>query len=336
MEALILNYIGSKLKLFPFIYDTITSVCGAVLHDKVFCDMFAGTGNVGVGFKPQVKTVLANDMEYYAYVLNRHYIGNNNLEELAGYEDYIKELNVIKLSNRGFIYDYYCKEGRLFFSEENGKKIDNARQYIEHLFRENLIDFPMFFLLLASLLESADKVANTASTYAAFLKQLKKSAQETMKIKVAPFNCTLNKHKVYCENANRLINGIEGDILYLDPPYNKRQYGAYYHVLNTIAQYIAFKPRGITGQHSYNRSKWCMPIQVLSEFEDLIQGAKFKHIFLSYNNEGLMPLEQIRNVMQKYGKYDLVSKEYPRFKQDKNRVKRPATVMEYIHVLEKS
>ncbi len=111
--------------------------------------------------------------------------------------------------------------------------------------------------MLASLIESADKVANTASVYSAFLKHIKKSASKKLILKGAKFTKNDKSHKVFNEDSNELIKKISGDILYLDPPYNHRQYSANYHLLNTISLYKPFIPKGETGLPHYNRSKYC-------------------------------------------------------------------------------
>lgn len=144
------------------------------------------------------------------------------------------------------------------------------------------------------------------------------------------------KNEVYNEDANLLIKKIKGDILYLDPPYNTRQYGANYHLLNTIALYDDFIPRGKTGLREYNKSKYCSKNSVLDEFESLIKAANFKYIFLSYNNEGLMSLEEIKEIMSKYGKYSVCKKEYSRFKADNNRTHKADKTYEFLHVLIKN
>jgi adenine-specific DNA-methyltransferase len=113
---------------------------------------------------------------------------------------------------------------------------------------------------------------------------LKKSAQKSLVLKPAVFELNDNEHQVFNEDSNQLIKRIEGDILYLDPPYNQRQYGADYHILNTIAKYDKFVPKGKTGLRAYNRSNYCKKSEVVKSFEALIKNAKFKHIFLSYNN----------------------------------------------------
>jgi adenine-specific DNA-methyltransferase len=330
-----MNYIGSKLKLSDFIKDTIESVVDE-LDKKIFCDIFAGTGIVGRTFKPLVKSVISNDLEYYSFVLNKNYIGNYQKIE---YEHLIQKLNDLSLVE-GFIYKHYSLGGngeRQYFSDENAKKIDTIRIRIEEWKEKNIIDDNLYYFLLASLIESADKVANTASVYGAYLKKLKKSATVKMVLKPALFDDYGENHSVYNCDANQLIKSISGDILYMDPPYNQRQYGSNYHMLNTIAKYDSFTPKGKTGLREYNRSSYCKKQNVLKAFEELIKFADFKYIFLSYNNEGLMSENDVQEIMKKYGKYSLETIDYQRFKADKteNRNHKATKTLEYLHILEK-
>lgn len=333
-----MNYIGSKLKLCQhFLPETIKSVCGTDLSQKTFCDIFAGTGIVGRTFKTSVKKVISNDIEYYSYILNKNYIENHRPLENA--ENLVSELNELSLCVDGFIYKNYCLGGngeRQYFSDENGKKIDSIRIKIEEWKSTGKINKSMYYFLLASLLESADKVANTASVYGAYLKNLKKSAQKQMILESADFELNDNEHEVFKSDANELITRISGDILYLDPPYNSRQYGSNYHILNTIAEYKPFVPKGKTGLREYTRSKYCSVSSVKEEFESLIRNANFKYIFLSYNNEGLMSVEDVRRIMRKYGRYDLAQTDYQRFKADSNRFNKAESTVEYLHILEKN
>lgn len=134
------------------------------------------------------------------------------------------------------------------------------------------------YFLLASLLESSDKVANTASVY-----------------------------------------------------------GANYQLLNTIAKYDNFIPKGKTGLRSYEKSNFCSKTAVTKSFEELIKNAQFKYTFLSYNNEGLMSETEIHSIMSKYGKYNFITTDYKRFKADKeeNRNHKAKFTTEYLHILEK-
>lgn len=292
---------------------------------------------VGRSFKRDPKKIISNDVEYYCYVLNQTYIGNHTPMK---YWASLRELNYLRGEER-FVFKHYCVgggTGRQYFSDENGLRIDAIRQKIEEWLATKQIDRGLYYFLLTSLLEAADAVANTASVYGAYLKHLKKTAQKDMFLQPADYVINDEDHEVYNEDANKLIGNIEGDILYLDPPYNHRQYGANYHMLNTIAMYDDFTPAGKTGLRSYELSKWCVKNQVSVVFDDLIKKAKFKHIFLSYNNEGLMSIQEVRDIMSKYGRYELIETDYQRFKADKteNRNHKAVGTTEYLHVLEKN
>ena len=323
-----MNYIGSKVKLLAWIESEVKRVVGYDLSDKVFCDMFAGTGVIGRKFKKDVKQIISNDLEYYSYVLNKNYIENHLLIENSA--RYIDELCNLPLIDSGFIYQNYCKGSgskREYFSDDNGKKIDTIRTKIQEYKERKQIDDNLYYFLLASLVESADRVANTASVYGAFLKNMKSSALKELVLEPANFIENKNIHKVYNRDSNELIKEISGDILYLDPPYNHRQYGANYHILNTITLYDEFIPKGKTGVREYISSDYARKAKVHKSFEELIKNAEFKYIFLSYNNNGLMSEDEVKSIMQKHGKYSLSKKEYYGFKKIKT--------FEYLHVLEK-
>lgn len=328
-----MNYIGSKYKLLDFISNTIKNYVPD-LNEKVFCDLFAGTGIVARFFKSLVREVIANDVEYYSFVMIRNYVGNNILFDC---KTRINELNALPGIN-GFLFQHYCgggKDKRLYFSDDNGKKIDVIRTTINQWLETKLINEDEYFFYLCSLIESADKVANTASVYGAYLKKLKKTALKKMVLEPAFFEA-VGSGKVFNENANDLICKVQGDILYLDPPYNERDYGANYHLLNTIARYDAFEPRGKTGLRQYKRSQYCSKREIKSVFEDLIAKARFKYVFLSYNNEGLMNCEEVASIMKKYGDYSLQTTIYSRFKADKNRTHKSDNTKEFLHCLVKN
>ena len=330
-----MNYIGSKYSLLNFIHKTISDVTGYTSSEHyVFADLFAGTGIVGASYRKQGLKVISNDIQYYSYVLNKYYIENQAKSD-SDLLDYLNNLNGIN----GFIYNNYCAgsgSGRNYFTDENGKKCDAIRTELECLYKEKKISDETYFYFLASLINSIDKYANTASVYGAFLKHLKKSAQKSFKLELLPYSNGI-KGKVYNEDINELINKIHGDVLYLYSPYNARQYCTNYHILETIARYDNPEIKGKTGLRNYDtqKSKYCSKRTVKSEFEDLIKKANFKYIFLSYNNEGLMSVDVIKDIMSKYGTYSCFTQTYRRFKADKdnNRNTGKKETTEYLHCL---
>lgn len=327
-----LNYIGSKLSLIDFLVNSITQVTN--LQEGVFADLFAGTGIVGATFKKNGFKVFSNDIQYYSFVLNKHYIENNEDVD-ASLVDYLNSLD----GKEGFVYNNYCLGSgsqRNYFSDENGKKCDAIRIELELLHSSGKITDGQYYYLLASLINSIDKYANTASVYGAFLKHTKKSATKEFTLKLLPL-VEGESGVVYNENINDLIKKIHGDILYLDPPYNTRQYCTNYHVLESIAKYDNPILNGKTGLREYSsqKSKYCSAKTVESEFNDLLTNADFKYIFLSYNNEGLMPLDTIKEIMSRHGEYGVFTKTYHRFKSDKeeNRNHKASTTTEYLHYI---
>lgn len=334
----IMRYIGSKRRLLPFLDKCVRDVVGANLQSLVFCDIFAGSGVVGKHFKPITGKVISNDWEYYSYVLNRHYIGNMDRRQCS--ESILGYLDRIPPVCKGFIYRNYCPgkgNGRMFFTDYNGMKIDTIRNSIEKLKESHIISDDTYYFLLCSLLESADKVANTTSVYSSYLKYFTDMASKPMKLAPADYVPGCRPCEVYCCDSNDLVRCIEGDILYLDPPYNSRQYGANYHILNTIAEYKPFIPRGKTGLRNYARSSFCRKVEVKENLASIIRDAGFRYIFLSYSNEGFLQSSEIRHIMEKYGRYDVMEINCSRYKADKNerRHYKGDSTVEYLHILEK-
>lgn len=330
-----MNYIGSKYSLMDFLTTTIADVAGTNAKGKVFADLFAGTGVVGKTFKEQGYRVISNDIQYYSYVLNKHLI--ENVPPLS--VDIVDSLNQLS-GTEGFIYKNYCAgsgSGRQYFTDQNGMKCDSIRIELERLKNCGDIDEAQYYYLLASLINSIDKYANTASVYGAFLKQVKKSAAKEFELELLPIVDGDKESKAYNENISDVIQKIGGDILYLDPPYNARQYCTNYHVLETIARYDSPELKGKTGLRDYSSQKslFCSPRTVVEAFDDVLRHADFDYIFLSYNNEGLMPFEVIQHTMEKYGEYQRFEQEYRRFKADteKNRNIKTNTTTEYLHCL---
>jgi adenine-specific DNA-methyltransferase len=331
-----MNYIGSKYSLLPFLEKNILQVAGTQT-DRTFFDIFAGTGAVGHHFKKLGFRIVANDIQYYSYCLNRAYVAINSQPDFAGITDdlprrrprlfrdgvdtvldYLNSLEGVA----GFVYHNYCPGGtaeteypRQYFTDRNGMHCDAVRLQIEDWYGREQISESEYFYLLASLIEAIDQVANTASVYGAFLKHFKQSARKRLTLRRLNIASSRKVHQVYNRDAYQLVDQVPCEILYMDPPYNERQYGANYHVLETIARYDAPGLRGVTGLRDYDdqKSDFCYKDKALESLEDLLQRTPARFVFLSYNSEGLMPEDQILTAMRRHGSAKLQALEYSRF-----------------------
>lgn len=339
-----MNYIWSKKSLLEFIENSISQI--AVEKDYSFADLFAWTHSVWSFFKEKWHKIIANDLQYYSYILWKNLIENNeDLKFLWLKSENISEKNIFEyLQNlewkHWFIYKNYSLWGtkwqefeRMYFTDENAMKCDAIRLKIAEWKKEKRISEGEYFFLLASLLESIDRVANTASVYGAFLKNFKKSALKNLQLEPVKFAKNNYKNEVYNENINEFIKNRKFDIVYLDPPYNERQYSANYHILETIAKYDNPKIKWKTGLRDYweQKSDYCKKWEVKKIFSELIKNIDAKYIFLSYNSDGLLSLDDIKEIMSIRGEYGFFKKEYKRFKADSSRKNNDKILYEYLH-----
>ncbi len=353
-----MRFIGNKEKLLEKIYNIVLKIGNT---DGSFCDFFSGTSNVGRYLKQKGYSIISSDLLYFSFVLQKAYIENNSepsftkiLKFLGIYDTkaklhtplelVIEYLNEIK-GVEGFIYKNYTEEGtkngdflRKYFLGENGKKIDAIRQTIENWNTGHLVTELEYYILLACLIESVPFYANISGVYAAFLKQYDPRALKPFRIRPIQINESKKSHRVFNKNSMELTDGLDIDILYLDPPYNSRQYAPNYHLLETIAKYDSPEIKGVTGMRNYEmqRSEFCNPKTGLLALDRIAQKAKHKHLLLSYNSEGIMPQTEIVNVLKKYGNVEIQNIDYLRYKSNSNGdSKHKKIIQEQIFILQK-
>lgn len=353
-----MNYIGSKFSLLSEIGSMIDR------HSPLsgdFCDIFSGTTVVGQMAKKRGYSVISNDIQYYSYIYQRALIGANQYPTFDVLRIEVKEIdNALERTNRpgfglgnipssearylnkvlgylesleptsGKFYEEYCEggeAGRSYFTADNGMRCQSIRDKIAEWHNNSLLNDIEMSILLASLLETMDSVANTASVYGAYLKHIKKSAAQPLVLRMPKILPSELEHQAYCDDANATIKKLavsgKRGILYIDPPYNRRQYSSNYHILETIARWDLelFSPVGKTGLRvsEEQRSKYCLKSEVYKAFSDLIHSANFDHIIISYSNEGLLSEEELKEILLSRcssGNYEFKKIPYKRFKAD--------------------
>lgn len=340
-----MRFIGCKANLVQFIEDFVKE---KDLNGNIFCDLFAGTCSVGKHFKKLGYKIISTDLLYFSYVLQKVYIEQNQYPKFLRLLKYLK----IKPSNKvlfvsenqnakaiieylnnlegieGFVFKNYSPEGtfnqtnvRKYFTGENAKKIDVVRETIEEWKIKKLLDEQEYYFLLCSLIESVPFVSNISGTYAAFLKNWDKRAFKKLKLEVPEIIKSKESNKVFNVNGLDLLNQIkEIDILYLDPPYNERQYAPNYHILETISKWDKPHIKGVTGMRSYDdqKSEFCNSYTGIKALEEILKKRNYKHLILSYNSEGIMPESEILKLFNKYGKSEVIEQDYQRYKSNSN------------------
>ena len=333
-----MRYIGNKLNLLPHIEEVVDNLG---VKEGIFCDLFAGTACVAAHFKRRGFQIISNDLLELSYAFQHALIANNRDPQLTGivetlgdvpndrpspdlspYDKVVAWLNCLP-GKKGFIYHNYCPSGnneygRQYLSDGNGQKIDAIRQQIQQWHDAGEITENEFYLLLLSLLEGTSKIANISGTYGAYLKHWDpRTHKDVSMVPVETIRSDL-PHQVFRQDANRLIEKIQCDVLYLDPPYNTRQYLANYHLLETVARYDAPRLHGKTGLRDYEageKSAYCSKLDCYRALQDLIEKADARYILVSYNNEGILSRDEVMSILSLRGEPHCDSSiEYRRFK----------------------
>lgn len=321
-----MRFIGNKTNLLDNIKRVIDENCNGV--NEVFCDIFSGTGSVSRYFKPYYR-IISNDILYFSYLLTASTIENNAVPDFTilkrhGINDPIEFLESSEIPQgliNKFVTEAYSPKGqagRMYMTENNAQRIDFIRMTIEDWKNNKWIDSYEYKYLLACLIEGIPFISNITGTYGAYLKQWDKRAFKRFELYKLAVSDNGRRNICYNEDANELIKKISGDILYIDPPYNDRQYLPNYHVLETVAKYDNPTLTGVTGVRPYGneKSNYCIKSKVKDSFEDLIKNADFRHIVVSYSDDGLLSVDEIIEILSKYclsgsvKKYDIPYSRY--------------------------
>lgn len=344
-----LNYIGSKFQLLEWITNIIKEKTGwDSFADKTIADLFAGTGIVSYHFRKNKANVISNDAELYSSIITHAFTRSvYTVNCKNAIEQFQKDIQENKHSDTcGFVTTHYSPQGvseRKFFTIENAKRIDYIRNELETI--KDTISEDEYKFILASILLSADAVSNVPAVYGCFLKKFKTKAEKLLKLSPIHnnINPVLDLSRTYHSDVlcTDLIGSFESDMVYLDPPYNERQYSKNYFPLNIIAktpeQLLTELPlKGKTGiPADCFISPFCKKGHcVETAFDTLFRELKTKWIFVSYNSESIVSKDKMLEIMSKYGTASVVERDYKRFKSFE--YNNDVNIQEYLFCLNKN
>jgi adenine-specific DNA-methyltransferase len=340
-----LNYIGSKFQLLDWITQHILEhTKWGSFEDKIIADLFAGTGVVSYHFRNLNSIVISNDSELYSHIITFAFTKSCFTEKCREIiENIQKEIQENKYVNTfGFITKHYSpfeSNERKFFTIDNAQRIDYIRNRIEML--KETISLEEYKFILASLLISADAISNVPAVYGCYLKNFKVKAIKELVLLPIHINTILPRCESNTFHSDVLnsdfLSSFETDLVYLDPPYNERQYSKNYFPLNVIAKNLFIEEPVLKGKTGIPSdcfiSSFCKKGEVEKSFDLLFSQLKTKWIFLSYNSESLLSKEKIVDLMSKYGTASFVEKSYKRFKSYE--YNNDLEIKEYLFILRK-
>lgn len=349
-----MRYIGNKTKLLPFILGTLRrlGIAPGLAHDA-----FAGTASVGRALRLHGWHVALSDIMTYSYVFQRAYVVASRRPSLAalraGDPDVRRALRSPALRARvaarggspldavgeylsawlepepGFISAHFAPPSRMYFTAENAARIDAVRATLHRWRSDGLVDDDAFYILLAALIEGADRAANTAGVYASYIKGWQVNSRRRVTIEPLPpltrHTPVATAHLGDATTVARTLGPV--DVLYVDPPYNTRQYRGYYHIPEIIARGWFDGPLGMRGKVGLlhdpsQRSLWCLRRGVRPALRELLATSGARHALVSYNAEGIVPPAEMEGLLRQAaadGEVRIFDTHYRRYRADSDR-----------------
>lgn len=359
----LIPYIGNKRKLVPLIRRAI----GATgVREGTFYDAFAGSAVVARLAKTLGFRVITNDWEPYSFYIGTAYIKNNRPPEfraLGGLQCAVNVLNSLD-PVRGYIADHYCPQDdedydsdteRMFYTQENGRRIDAIREQIRAWKGAGMVDDNEEAVLLAPLIYQSSYCSNTSGVFKGFhrgwggaTKTAWYRIRSTLTVTPPVFWDNGQDNLVYRADASALLDEVTCDIAYLDPPYNQHQYGSNYHLLNTVALWdkppigrifdVRSEGNGkaaIRGDwRTERRSVYCYRHSALDAFRELVGGTRARFILASYSTDGIIPFDDLLEVLAGRGALSVVTQKYKRYRVSSQRPSAKTHNIEFVVIVD--
>ena len=314
------RYLGNKYKLLDFIKSTVNRECSAI---NTVADIFAGTGSVASAFSD--KKLITNDLLYFNYICHVAWFGSQKYDK-EKIIDLVCFYNAVQPDEENYMSENFSDT---FFSATDCRKIGFIREDIESKYKSDQINARERAILITSLLYAMDKIANTCGHYDAYIRNAEFCRHLELAVPLAS-NDNNENNQCYNEDANELVKRIEADLVYIDPPYNSRQYCDSYHLLENVARWEKPKVSGVALKmdRSKLKSDYCTS-SAAQAFEDLVSHIKAKYILLSYNNMATKGNDRsnakisdadIMRILSRKGRVKVFSESYRAFSAGKSNI----------------
>lgn len=309
------RYTSSKYKLIAWLREIIADNC---TDCRTLFDVFGGTGVVAAYLSDMFGEIYINDFLYSNEIFYRAFFRRKKISA-AKLVDYEHAFNATDAKSLGDNY-VSANYGGKYFHTDDARLIGFIREKILNDRNDRILNSGEYDILLASLLYSLDRCANTVGHYEAYIK--KNIGRASFRFELIEPTDTKARFHIFREDANKLAPDISADVAFVDPPYNSRQYSRFYHVLETIAKWDKPPLRGVALKPpEENMSDYCRN-KAPKVFADLIEKLNAKYILVTYNNtydskstssKNKITLEQIKNILDGKGETKIFKKEYRRF-----------------------
>lgn len=338
-----LQYIGSKSR----VVESLASHVGAYPGTGRFVDAFCGMGSVALMAAQQGWPVVLNDHLTCATVMSAARLTARPsvpFLALSGYEAVLDRLNALE-GQAGFVWREYSpasrdhtpdRTERRYFTQTNAARLDSCRAQVAAWSRAGQLTVPEERLLIADLMAAANRVANVAGTYGCFLSSWTPSSQQPLTLKPRDLLAQASPVEVSVGDVKNVAVNPD-DTVYLDPPYTKRQYAAYYHLLETIALGDEPVVTGVTGLRTWRHlaSEFCYKRKALEALVGLIGSLRARRIVLSYSNEGHVDLGALTERLAGMGRVEIRPlAAIGRYRPNRQASAKGATVLEQVVVIE--
>lgn len=281
-----IKYLGSKR--------TLAGVLGGLAQGaqaRTAVDLFTGSTRVAQEFKHRGLAVTAADLASYSEILARCYIVTDadavDLDEL---DALLAELDALP-GVRGYVTETFCEQAR-YFQPHNGLRIDAIRHRLV-----DLVDHPLYPVLLTALIEAADRVDSTTGQHMAYLKSWSRRSHNALRLRRPALlaGTGIAVRGDACELARSLP---PTDLMYLDPPYNQHRYFTYYHIWETLVRWDSPEHYGVAckrtdARETTHRSPFNSRRTMATALAQLITDARAGMLLVSYNDEAWITPEAI-------------------------------------------